>query len=162
MIERTPPPEAGDGLPARLDTGGMQSGLLTEGDFRALLEVSPDSMLVVDSDGVIGDLNPRLPHSPPSLTMPEWCTASRSMPTSTSNAGRRIGSCDRVGLCRIVRLAVAKAVTHARVGEGRRETQIDGRGADAAGGSLAVQTSSRTETTVQAAVAMVGPDGEPW
>ncbi|MDE2974341.1 MAG: PAS domain-containing sensor histidine kinase [Gemmatimonadota bacterium] len=32
-------------------------GLLTDGDYRAVFEASPDAMLVVDSEGVIRDLN---------------------------------------------------------------------------------------------------------
>jgi len=33
--------------------------LLTDRDYRAVFEASPDAMLIVDSDGVIRDLNPR-------------------------------------------------------------------------------------------------------
>ena len=44
--------------PAQTQEGG-NPGLLTDRDYRAVFEASPDAMLVVDSDGVIRDLNPR-------------------------------------------------------------------------------------------------------
>ena len=46
-------------LPARRDTAGRDSGLLTDRDYQAVFEASPDAMLVVDSEGVIRDLNPQ-------------------------------------------------------------------------------------------------------
>ena len=42
---------------ARVDTGGRESGLLTDRDYRAVFEASPDAMLIVDSEGGIRDLN---------------------------------------------------------------------------------------------------------
>ena len=46
-------------MPARLDTEWRESGLLTDRDYRAVFEASPDAMLVVDCEGVIRDLNPQ-------------------------------------------------------------------------------------------------------
>jgi len=46
-------------MPARLATEGRKSGLLTDRDYRTVFEASPDAMLVVDSEGVIRDLNPQ-------------------------------------------------------------------------------------------------------
>ncbi|WP_419167872.1 PAS domain S-box protein [Candidatus Palauibacter sp.] len=33
--------------------------MLTERDYRAVFEASPDAMLIVDAEGTIRDLNPR-------------------------------------------------------------------------------------------------------
>ena len=38
---------------------GMELPLLSDRDYRTVFEASPDAMLVVDSDGVIRDLNPQ-------------------------------------------------------------------------------------------------------
>ena len=67
-----------------------------------------------------------------------------------------------LALYRIVQLGVANAVRRARVSEGPHEAQIDGRGAEAVGGSLTVEISPGKGTTVRAAVPMVNPDGERW
>ena len=56
---RTVPEGLGGRVMAIRSNDGMELPLLSDRDYRAVFEASPDAMLVVDSDGVIRDLNPQ-------------------------------------------------------------------------------------------------------
>ena len=56
---RTVPEGPGGRVMSIRSNDGMELPLLSDGDYRAVFEASPDAMLVVDSDGVIRDLNPQ-------------------------------------------------------------------------------------------------------
>ena len=57
--DRPVPEGCGDRVMSIRANDGMEQPLLCDRDYRAVFEASPDAMLVVDSEGVIRDLNPQ-------------------------------------------------------------------------------------------------------